>query len=84
MKRWWYGLLIRLRDSISSGTSEETVNKASDIIVSKLISDDLTIRQQTDTLFLAVKKLSDHRKAQIEETQTRLAVLQEDYAKLNK
>ena len=84
MKKLYYKLLIKLRDAVGDRTAEELVNKHSDAIMHDLVNSELTVRQQTDTLFLAVKKLSDYRKAQIEETQKRLAVLQEDFAKLNK
>lgn len=84
MKRWWYKLLIRLRDSVGGETSEELVNKCSDGILTDILNSELTIRQQSETLFLTIKKLSDYRKTQIEETQKRLAILEEDMARLNK
>lgn len=82
MKEWYRRVLVSLGHSMSGSTSEELVSKASDNILSDVINSDLTIRQQTDILVLTLKKLSDYRKTQIEETQSRLEVLEEDYNKL--
>lgn len=84
MKRLFYKLLIKWRDTMGGRTYEQQIDAYSDGILSDVLNSDLTIRQQTDVLFAAIRKLSNHRQSQIEETQQKLTILQEDMAKLNK